>query len=528
MLVRLSLRWKIVGGFGLLLVLIVLLGWVTLSLFSSLRDVQRRVFNDAVPGVVAVDEIVRSYTAQNGAVRGFLVQANEILLEQYRSEVVNVNAVLEDSGELFTSERERELIDELSEAGDSFQNAVEEQVVPLAEEGERARAQALFSSDAAPFILEIERLGTELRNLQREVVLRAEQSVQTRSNQARVTLVAVIIGALAAGLALTILLPRRLSASLSELVEAARAIGRGDFDQRIDIRSGDEVEELGLRFTEMQAGLKRLQQLALQDRELEIAGAIQRNLLQRSLPATSTIKLVPTQRQANLVGGDWYDVDVSASSVTVAVGDASGKGIAAALMATVALSVLRAERSQGASVRRIIERANEALREATEPESFTTLVYATVDSQSGKASWVNMGHPSPFILTAREDRRGYFLEGTRNRALGWFEEPGMAETAVQLAPGDRLIFYTDGFLEAKSPEGAIFGENRFAEALLRLAPLDSDDLGEELVRDVERFAAGKLDDDLTMLVIEFQGSPLSDDVADDEELTGDAPWHSRR
>ncbi|MGH2779210.1 MAG: hypothetical protein ACRDJB_11265, partial [Actinomycetota bacterium] len=85
---RLSLRWKIVGGFGLLLVLIGLLGWVTLSLFSSLRDVQRRVFNDAVPGVVAVDEIVRSYTAQNGAVRGFLVQANEILLEQYRSEVV--------------------------------------------------------------------------------------------------------------------------------------------------------------------------------------------------------------------------------------------------------------------------------------------------------------------------------------------------------------------------------------------------------------------------------------------------------
>ncbi|MGH2789984.1 MAG: PP2C family protein-serine/threonine phosphatase [Actinomycetota bacterium] len=535
---RLSLRWKIVGGFGLLLVLIGLLGWVTLSLFSSLRDVQRRVFNDAVPGVVAVDEIVRSYTAQNGAVRGFLVQANEILLEQYRSEVVNVNAVLEDSSELFTSERERELIDELSEAGTSFQEAVDNRVVPLAERGERASAQALFSSDAAPFILEIERLGTDLRNLQREVVLRAEQDVQTRSNQARITLVAVIIGALAAGLALTILLPRRLSASLSELVEAARAIGRGDFDQRIDIRSGDEVEELGLRFTEMQAGLKRLQQLALQDRELEIAGAIQRNLLQRSLPATSTIKLVPTQRQANLVGGDWYDVDVTGSSVTVAVGDASGKGIAAALMATVALSVLRAERSQGASVRRIIERANEALREATEPESFTTLIYATVDFQTGEANWLNMGHPSPFILTAREDgsadaagpesRRGYFLEGTRNRALGWFEEPGMSETVVQLSPGDRLIFYTDGFLEAKSPEGAIFGENRFAEALIRLAPLGSDDLGEELVRDVERFAAGKLDDDLTMLVIEFQGSPLSDDAADDEELTGDAPWHSRR
>ncbi|MGH2698611.1 MAG: PP2C family protein-serine/threonine phosphatase [Actinomycetota bacterium] len=526
---RLSLRWKIVGGFGLLLVLIGLLGYVTLSLFSSNRQVQRRVFNDAVPGVVAVDEIVRSYTAQSAAVRGFLLLPNDLLLEQYRAEVSNVEDVLEESRELFTSRLELDLIDQLSEAGEGFQASVEQDVVPLAEQGRRSLAQATFSQDGAPLILEIEQLGGELRNLQSQVVARAEQDLQHRSNQARITLIAVIIGALGVGLLLTILLPRRLSSSLSELVEAARAIGRGDFDQRIDIHSGDEVEELGHRFTEMQGALKRLQQLALQDRELEIAGAIQRNLLQRTLPSTSTVKLVPIQRQANLVGGDWYDVDVGHSAVTVAVGDASGKGIAAALMATVALSVLRAERGQGASVGRIIERANEALKEATEPESFTTLIYATVDLVTGEAAWLNMGHPSPFMLTAaksgepRDGRpRGYFLEGPRNRALGWFEDPGMAETTLRLAPGDRLIFYTDGFLEAKSPDGVIFGENRFAEALIRLATLESAELGEELVRDVERFAAGKLDDDLTMLVIEFQGAPVTQRASEEGQPVGRA------
>ena len=527
--VRLSLRWKIVGGFGLLLLLIVVLGYVTLSLFSSLRQVQRRVFNDAVPGVVAVDEIVRSYTAQSAAVRGFLLLPSDQLLEQYRAEVTNVEGVLEESRDLFTSSREIELLDELTEAGEAFQDSVNQDVVPLAEEGRRSLAQATFSQQGAPLILQIEDLGRSLRDLQREVVVRAEEDLQSRSNQARITLVAVIIGALGLGLLLTILLPRRLSSSLSELVEAARAIGRGDFDQKIDIRSGDEVEELGHRFTEMQRALKRLQQLALQDRELEIAGAIQRNLQQRTMPSTSTVRLVPIQRQANLVGGDWYDVDVSHSALTVAVGDASGKGIAAALMATVALSVLRAERGQGASARRIIERANEALKEATEPESFTTLIYATVDLVSGQAGWMNMGHPSPFMLTSSEgsERRdgrpqGYFLEGPRNRALGWFDEPGMAETTIQLAPGDRLILYTDGFLEAKSPDGVIFGENRFAEALIRLAPLDSDELGEELVRDVERFAAGKLDDDLTMLVIEFQGARLTPEATEEGQPVGRA------
>jgi sigma-B regulation protein RsbU (phosphoserine phosphatase) len=247
------------------------------------------------------------------------------------------------------------------------------------------------------------------------------------------------------------------------------------------------------------------------------------------MPHTATVKLVPIQRQANLVGGDWYDVEVDHSSLTVAVGDASGKGIAAALMATVALSVLRAERGQGASPRRIIERANEALKEATEPESFTTLIYATIDLATGRAGWLNMGHPSPFMLTANErgnrsDGRpqGYFLEGPRNRALGWFDEPGMAETTIQLGPGDRLILYTDGFLEAKAPDGVIFGENRFAEALIRLAPLDSNELGEELVRDVEHFAAGKLDDDLTMLVIEFQGAPLTQETTDGGQPVGRA------
>jgi serine phosphatase RsbU (regulator of sigma subunit)/CHASE3 domain sensor protein len=519
--VKLSLRWKIVGGFGLLLVLIGLLGYVTLSLFSSLRQVQRRVFNDAVPGVVAVDEIVRSYTAQSAAVRGFLLLPSDQLLEQYRAEVENVEDVLEESRDLFTSRQEIDVLDELTQAGEDFQASVDQNVVPLAERGKRSLAQAHFSQQGAPLILEIEDLGRDLRNLQREVVRGAEEDLQTRSNQARITLVAVIIGALGVGLLLTILLPRRLSSSLSELVEAARAIGRGDFDQKIDIRSGDEVEELGHRFTEMQGALKRLQQLALQDRELEIAGAIQRNLQQRTMPNTGTVRLVPIQRQANLVGGDWYDVDVDHSSMTVAVGDASGKGIAAALMATVALSVLRAERGQGASARRIIERANEALKEATEPESFTTLIYATIDLATGQAGWLNMGHPSPFMLTSdeRKDRRdgrpqGYFLEGPRNRALGWFDEPGTAETTVQLGPGDRLILYTDGFLEAKSPDGVIFGENRFAEALIRLAPLDSNELGEELVRDVEHFAAGKLDDDLTMLVIEFQGARLTQEATE--------------
>ncbi|MGH2735224.1 MAG: HAMP domain-containing protein, partial [Actinomycetota bacterium] len=312
---KLSLRWKIVGGFGLLLALIVLLGWVTLSLFTSLRTVQRRVFDEAVPGLNSVDEIVRSYTAQSAAVRGFLIQTDDSLLEQYRAEVGVTRATVRQSRDLFTSPEEQELLRQLTGAGERFQKLVEDTVVPLVAEGDRIQAVLALGEEGTPLIAEIETFGSQLRQLQREVVTRAERDLQARSNQALILLILVIVGALVFGTVLAVVLPRRLSANLSALVEAARAIGRGDFEQRINIRSGDEVEELGQRFTEMQAGLKRLQQLALQDRELEIAGSIQQNLLQRSLPDIPNLRLVPVQRQANLVGGDWYDVDVSGSSV---------------------------------------------------------------------------------------------------------------------------------------------------------------------------------------------------------------------
>ena len=84
---RLSLRWKIVGGFGILLLLVVVLGWLTLSLFGSLRSVQREVFRRAIPELVAVDEIVRSFTAQSAAMRGYLISSEGELLDQYNREV---------------------------------------------------------------------------------------------------------------------------------------------------------------------------------------------------------------------------------------------------------------------------------------------------------------------------------------------------------------------------------------------------------------------------------------------------------
>jgi serine phosphatase RsbU (regulator of sigma subunit) len=526
--VRLSLRWKIVGGFGLLLVLIALLGWITLSLFGSLRGVQRRVFDDAIPGLVAVNEIARSYTAQSAAVRGAVISSQRTLLERYELEVATTDFWEDHAMKLFASGGERELLARLVDAGRDFHTLIDDEVIPLADEGNRSQAFRILDGEGARLIAEIEIQGELLLEEQQQSLIEAEQEVADSTRNTLVLLLVVVLGALALGSLLAVVLPRRLSRNLSRLVEAARAIGRGDLDQRLEIHSRDEVGELAARFTEMQSGLKRLQQLALHDRELEIAASIQRNLLQRSIPAPPGVNIVPIQRQANLVGGDWYDVDVSSRELTVVVGDASGKGIAAALMATVALAFLRAERGLGSTSKRIIQRTNEALLDATDPGSFTTVIYASLNLATGELKWLNMGHPAPFVIRSQSGdgaSTGHYLEGPRNRALGWFENPGLAETVTRVGPGDCLIFFTDGWLEAKAPDGEVFGEHRFAEAILRLAPLGAGELVEQLVGEVERFAAGKLDDDLTMLIVEFEGAPMPQPVA---RQSGEESWHSRR
>lgn len=506
--IRLSLRWKIAGGFGLLLVLIGLLGWVTLSLFNSTRAVQRQVFDRALPQLIAVDEIIRSFTAQSAAIRGYVISTEQELLSQYLREVDIASDWEQRALELDPPEAERALFMSLIEAGNDFQTLVDEQVLPLAVEGQRSQAFRVLGQDGTPLINRIERLGENLRAAQDRLVLQTEQDVRDRQNQVVAILIVVLLGVFVMGLALAILLPRRLVRDLHVLVHAARGIERGDFNQTIWIRSGDEVEELAMRFESMQAGLKRLQQLALQDRELDIAASIQRNLLQRSIPVAAEASVVPLQRQANLVGGDWYDFELAQGHLTAVIGDASGKGIAAALMATVTLSALRAEHSLGAPPHKVIDSANKALLEATETDSFTTVNYVRLELATGVVRWLNMGHLDPYLITRPEDGTftGSFVDGPRNRALGWFDKPGLEEHVLQLAPGDRLILYTDGFTEAKSATGELFGEERLGECLLRLAPLGPAELGEELVGEVERFAAGKLDDDLTMLLLEYTGS----------------------
>ncbi len=123
---------------------------MTLSLFGSLRDVQRTVFDKALPRLVAVDEIVRSYTAQSAAVSGFLIRSDRKLLDQYEGEVILAGRAETRAKRLFAPGQERVLLDSLVEAGAEFQELVEDQVLPLALAGDRSQAFRVLGQEDRP------------------------------------------------------------------------------------------------------------------------------------------------------------------------------------------------------------------------------------------------------------------------------------------------------------------------------------------------------------------------------------------
>ncbi|MPZ70665.1 MAG: hypothetical protein GEU71_14220, partial [Actinobacteria bacterium] len=165
---KLSLRWKITGGFGLMFLFIALLGWVTLSLFGSVRSVQQRVFRESIPAVVAVDEIVRSYTAQSAAVSRSLIGSQSTLLERYEREVEIAEYWEEQARALFSEGRGRAILDQLTEAGGEFHALVEEEVIPRASAGNRSQAFRVLDQEGSRLIQDIEIQSELLRTLQEQ------------------------------------------------------------------------------------------------------------------------------------------------------------------------------------------------------------------------------------------------------------------------------------------------------------------------------------------------------------------------
>jgi len=253
-----------------------------------------------------------------------------------------------------------------------------------------------------------------------------------------------------------------------------------------------ELRGLGLEQSERER--ERVEQ------ELLVARRIQHASLPKEVPKLERWQIASYYQPAREVGGDFYDFQLlSEGKLGLAVGDATGKGVPAALVMSTTCGMLRlAAQSYSSSPGEILQRVNQVLFPNIPPNMFVTCFYTILDPKSGTLTYANAGHDLPYV-----DHGTGEAEELRARGMPLGLMPGMSyeEKEVVLDAGESALFYSDGLVEAHDPHGEMFGFPRLRELVAEHGEEES--LEETLLEELYSFTGEEWEqeDDITLLTL---------------------------
>jgi sigma-B regulation protein RsbU (phosphoserine phosphatase) len=249
------------------------------------------------------------------------------------------------------------------------------------------------------------------------------------------------------------------------------------------------------------------------NREIEIAREVQERLFPQHLPEIAGLDYFGRCRTALGVGGDYYDfLALPDGKLGVALGDVSGKGIAAALTMASLQASLRADAMRaGNDIAGLITRVNSMLYDASTEDRYATLFYAQYDPATHRLSYVNAGHCPPIFVRSAANNGSKNgpknsnvdrLDKAGGTVVGLLPECAYEQAEVCLTPGDLLVIYTDGFSEAMNPQLEEWGENRLINAIAACNGLPAKDSIARIMQAADAFASGApQSDDMTLVIL---------------------------
>lgn len=255
-----------------------------------------------------------------------------------------------------------------------------------------------------------------------------------------------------------------------------------------------------------QAAAARLEAERLAAQELEIASEVQCRFFPRFRPPISALDYCGRCFSARAVGGDYYDfLDFGSKRFGLAIGDVSGKGIAAALLMANLQANLRSQCAMWLDqLQRLMQAVNELFSQNTPDGAFATLFFGDYSVSTGRLRYANCGHLPPVIL--RRDGSFERLEAT-GTVLGVFKKWDCKIGESTICAGDTLALYTDGITESFNKQGEEFGEERLMECLRRNRELCSESLVSAIVDEVRVFSnASEQQDDITLIIAKSAGA----------------------
>lgn len=260
---------------------------------------------------------------------------------------------------------------------------------------------------------------------------------------------------------------------------------------------------------------EQFQQSVTQSREdRHIAQALQAGMRSSlgSVPGITSDSLYSSATQQALVGGDFYTlIQLPDNQAVMILGDVSGKGIEAASMSAFVKTALSAYAWEGMDPVHMVRSLNSMLMSFSRVETFATMFVAKIDLVEHRLVYCSAGHPPTMLVrkaTLGPHETG--LEATeivllskQSGVVGAFESMTYDEGSCRFDAGDILFMYTDGAIEARSPSGEFFGEDRLRSCLLAVADDGIDGLCARVLSELDRFSASSLEDDIALVALQF-------------------------
>jgi serine phosphatase RsbU (regulator of sigma subunit) len=245
--------------------------------------------------------------------------------------------------------------------------------------------------------------------------------------------------------------------------------------------------------------LKEVVEKKVLEEELNIARAIQLNLLPSAPPVLEDYEISALSLSSKQVGGDYYDFIHRDDLVAIAVADVSGKGVPASLLMASLQASLRSNMDRMEDPVGVVSTLNNVMCDSTAPDKFATLFYGCLDMRHDTLHFSNAGHVFPALLREKDKIEILDYSGL---ILGVQPDFGYEKRELKFRPGDTLVVLTDGVTEAENGNGELFGEDRLYGMLKSLRGQSAFGVKEGIVQTIQDFTHPKgFSDDLTILIL---------------------------
>lgn len=318
------------------------------------------------------------------------------------------------------------------------------------------------------------------------------------------TLISAVIGiAILVGISFLITTP------LQKLVRDINIVSEGDLDHQTEVDTRDEIGLVARTFNRMTQLLKIAHEQEIErktmEHELNIAHQIQANLLPKKKPMLPGYDIDSFYRPSKEVGGDYFDfLEIDESHLGLVVADVSGKGVPASIVMSMVRTLIRmeAERSRNLSTRDTLIRVNQILAKDIKKGMFVTAMYVILDCRTHELLVSSAGH-NPLVVWRAATKQVEWIN-PNGMALGFSSGDlfarSMKEEKYLLEPGDRIVGYTDGVVEAMNENKEIFGDKRLNALVQKVATRPSNEFVATMAQVLDQYkGSAPQHDDITIV-----------------------------